>query len=155
FIRGRTLTEAVRAYHASRAEGRAGALDFRELLTAFVAVCNAVAFAHSRGVIHRDLKGGNVILGDFGEVLLLDWGLAKVLGRAGDDTDAATPSVAPSGDGGATQAGQLVGTPSYMAPEQAEGRLDLVDVRTDVFGLGAILYEVLTGRPPFTGADRS
>src|SRR5262249_8873678 len=151
FIRGRTLTEAARAYHEARAAGRAGPLELRELLTAFVGVCNAVAYAHARGVIHRDLKGRNVVLGDFGEVLVLDWGLAKVVGGDAPDAAAGPVSVPPSGDRGATQVGQIVGTPSYMSPEQAEGRVDRLDARTDVFGLGAILYEILTGRPPFAG----
>jgi len=92
FIRGRPLTAAVRAYHDERPAGRAEPLDRVALLSAFVATCNAVAYAHSRGVIHRDLKGQNVVLGDFGEVVVLDWGFAKVLDRA-DDSPAAAPVV--------------------------------------------------------------
>src|SRR4029078_6161692 len=78
FVKGRTLSEAIRDYHVRRRSGRAGPLDLLTLLKAFVVVCNAVAYAHARGVIHRDLKGQNVVLGDFGEVIVLDWGLAKL-----------------------------------------------------------------------------
>ena len=152
FIKGRTLAEAMRAYHDKRAAGRAEPLERVALLNAFVATCNAVAYAHSRGVIHRDLKGHNVVLGDFGEVVVLDWGFAKLLGRADDSADAAPVVLAPEAGSGHTVPGQVIGTPAYMAPEQAEGRTDLIDRRTDVYGLGAILYEVLTGRPPFQGS---
>jgi WD40 repeat protein/tRNA A-37 threonylcarbamoyl transferase component Bud32 len=152
FIKGRTLTNAIRAYHDKRAAGRAEPLERVALLNAFVATCNAVAYAHSRGVIHRDLKGQNVVLGDFGEVVVLDWGFAKVLGRADDSAEAAPVVLAAAGPGHTVQ-GQVIGTPAYMAPEQAEGRTDRIDRRTDVYGLGAILYELLTGRPPFTGAE--
>ena len=152
FVQGRTLTEAVREYHAKRAAGGAGALDLATLLNAFVNVCNTVAYAHSRGVIHRDLKGQNVVLGEFGEVMVLDWGFAKLLGRPDEDLDpAAGPDPGLPAD--RTIAGQVLGTPAYMAPEQAAGRAERIDERTDVYGLGAILYEILTGQPPFTGTD--
>src|SRR5262249_11137417 len=151
FVKGRTLTEAAQDYHRRRREGQDQPLDLVTLLNAFVAVCNTVAYAHSRGILHRDLKGQNVILGDFGEVVVLDWGLAKRI----DQPDAAVqPPVVldeEAGEGGElTQTVAIVGTPPYMAPEHAAGRLDLIDRRTDVYGLGAILYEVLTGQPPFT-----
>jgi PAS domain S-box-containing protein len=155
FVKGRTLTQAARLYHQQRADGRDEPLDLLALLNSFVAVCNTVAYAHSRGVIHRDLKGQNVIVGDFGEVIVLDWGLAKLVGR-GEAEMAAAP-VVPDPEGAdcaeLTAQGQALGTPAYMAPEQAVGRPDLIDCRTDVYGLGAILYEILSGRPPFTGSD--
>jgi serine/threonine protein kinase len=160
FVRGNTLHEAIQDYHRKRAEGQAGPLDRASLLSAFIAVCNAVGYAHSRGVIHRDLKGQNVVLGDFGEVMVLDWGLAKLVDRPAD------PSQGPSSRRpvtliedesahDATMQGQVLGTPSYMAPEQAEGRIEEIGRRTDVYGLGAILYEILAGCPPHSGASTS
>jgi PAS domain S-box-containing protein len=152
FVKGRTLSEAARAYHKKRQAGEAGTLDLPVLLNAFVTVCNTIAYAHARGVLHRDLKGQNVILGDFGEVVVLDWGLAKLVGRPDEVPE--TPPVLPEdagADSGYTVPGQALGTPAYMAPEQAAGRTDLLDRRTDVYGLGAILYEILSGTPPFAG----
>jgi serine/threonine protein kinase len=142
FIEGDTLSSAVKAYHVRRRLGQEGVLEFRSLLTAFVSVCQAVHYAHERGVQHRDLKGTNVIVGRHGEVFLVDWGLAKARGDGGvlvvnrsADTE--------------TRVGDRLGTPPYMAPEQAAGAPDRVNERSDVYGLGAILYEILTGRPPF------
>ena len=161
-----------------------------KLLGAFVGVCNAIAYAHSRGFIHRDLKGQNIVMGDFGEVIVLDWGLAKRIEPApGESAELATstasdatmsestaegertvtpgeeprlnsasrptspsasePRIDVALDQERTLQGQLLGTPAYMAPEQAEGRQHQTDTRTDVYGLGAILYEILTGQPPF------
>ena len=105
--------------------------------------CDAVAFAHSRGVIHRDIKTANVMLGDFGQVYLIDWGVA----RSSRTPDAATLG-AELGELQPDLPGTLIGTPCYMAPEQLVGLHDQVDHRTDVFGLGAMLYEILTGQPP-------
>lgn len=140
-------------YHAKRSDTDAARLEFLNLLNAFVTVCNTVAYAHSRGVIHRDLKGQNVVLGDFGEVVVLDWGLAKLVDRR--DEEAELPSVViDEGVGeGLTMQGQTVGTPAYMAPEQASGHLEEIDRHTDLYGLGAMMYEILTGHPPFTGVD--
>jgi tRNA A-37 threonylcarbamoyl transferase component Bud32 len=153
FIRGRTLSRAARAYHKKRARGEAGPLDLMALLNAFVGVCNAVAYAHSRGVVHRDLKGPNIVLGDFGEVVVLDWGMAKLVGRPDAEGDAAPVTVDEAAGPDGTVAGQVLGTPAYMAPEQARGRQDRINERTDVYGLGAVLYEILTGEAPFAGPD--
>ena len=154
FVRGRTLTEAARAYHSNRIAGEAATLELLSLVNALVTICNTVAYAHSRGVIHRDLKGQNVVLGDFGEVVVLDWGLAKLVDRLGDETDFASVVLDDEGGGiGLTIQGQTVGTPAYMAPEQASGRLDQIDRHTDIYGLGAMMYEILTGQPPFAGSD--
>jgi len=142
FVAGRTLAEAGQEYHARRARGVAGPLELTALLDATVAVCRAVAFAHARGVLHRDLKGQNVVLGDFGEVFLLDWGLAKPVGGPDDDPVLAA-------DGGESEPGGVAGTPAYMAPEVAAG--GRATKASDVYGLGAILYSVLTGHPPAEG----
>ena len=152
FIRGRTLSESIKAYHEKVASGMADPLGLRELLSAFVGVCNAVAYAHSRGVIHRDLKGQNVVVGDFGEVMVLDWGLAKIAGHGDEGVAAGGPGLLETEqDAGheETRQGQVLGTPAYMAPEQALGQIENIDTRTDIYGLGAILYEILTGRAPF------
>jgi serine/threonine protein kinase len=129
-VRGQRLDEQV---------DRATPLADR--LTIFQKVCDAVAFAHAHGVVHRDLKPPNVMLGPFGEVLVLDWGLAKELGCAASPASVAA-GVAVTG----TDHGTVLGTPGYMAPEQAQG--STVDERTDVYALGGILYFLLTGRPP-------
>ncbi len=150
FVKGRTFSEAIQAFHRCRAEGKFDPLEFRALLGAFLGVCNAIAYAHSRGVIHRDLKPQNVVLGDYGEVIVLDWGLAKLVERP-EETLTPAVALAPDGDRSETVQGQVLGTPAYMSPEQAEGRWDSVDRRTDVYGLGAILYEILAGQMPFDG----
>jgi serine/threonine protein kinase len=126
------------------------------LLTIFQKVCDAVAFAHSRGVIHRDLKPANVMVGDFGEVMVMDWGVAKVLDRAEVSAVSAVRdpvSTARTESAGAcdTRTGTVIGTPHYMAPEQASGDSDAVDERADIYSLGAILFHLLMLRPPVAG----
>jgi serine/threonine protein kinase len=155
FVRGRTLSEAVEDYHKRRRAGTAGPLDLAGLLNTFVGVCNAIAYAHSRGVIHRDLKGQNVVLGEFGEVMVLDWGLAKLVEQPADSTEPGArlgPVPPPEHGPEATQQGQVQGTPAYMAPEQALGKPDQIGRPADVYALGAILYGILCGEPPFKGA---
>jgi hypothetical protein len=150
FVRGRTFEKAIQDFHGK--ESKAGrVLEERELIGTFLGVCNAIAYAHSRGVLHRDLKPQNVVLGDFGEVILLDWGLAKVVGA--EDEDRSGVEIPDSHDPQMTAAGSVLGTPSYLAPELAMGAAGDVDERTDVYGLGGILFELLTNRPPHTGAN--
>jgi serine/threonine-protein kinase len=168
FIRGGTLADAIEAHHEARAEGRDDPLARTRLLEAFMAVCNTIGYAHARGVIHRDLKSQNVVLGDFGEAIVLDWGLAKMIDLASDAASepapaasATAPNIAPprpalpalsdtiAAGRQATLDGQIMGTPAFMPPEQASGDLKALGVRSDVYSLGAILYDILTGRPPF------
>ena len=151
FLKGRTLSEAARDYHEKRQIGTAATAEFRTMLRAVVAAGHAIAYAHSRGVLHRDVKGANVVLGDFGEVVVLDWGLAKVVGKP--ELEAPPVESDPLGRRDETVQGQVLGTPAFMPPEQAAGKLEEIDHRSDVYGLGAILYEVLTGKAPYTGAD--
>src|SRR5262249_50133436 len=158
FIRGESLKEAIERFHAADVPGRdvgERGLALRQLLGQFVAVCNAVAYAHSRGVIHRDLKPANVMLGKFGETLLVDWGLAKVIGRPEEEPAGDEQTLRPSsGDGSATVPGKVAGTPAYMSPEQAAGRPDLVRTASDIYSLGAPLYALLPGQAPFRGEDK-
>ncbi len=131
--------------------------DRRRFLAIYEQVSQTVAYAHARGVIHRDLKPSNVMVGAFGEVVVLDWGFAKVLAQGGvaderprDETVVRTRR---AGSGSESQAGSILGTPAYMPPEQALGQIEAVDTRSDVFSLGAILCEILTGKPPYAGAS--
>ncbi len=155
FIKGDSLKEAIARFHedeALKAEPGRRSLELRKLLRRFTDVCNAIDYAHSRGVIHRDIKPANIIVGKHGETLVVDWGLAKAIGRA--DPSVGEQTIAPSSSGSAeTLPGSALGTPAYMSPEQARGDLDRLGPRSDVYGLGATLYCLLTGKPPFDGDD--
>jgi len=151
---GRTLGEVIAEVHkASRHQWKESPSGWtlRRLVGVFRRVCEAVAHAHSRGVVHRDLKPDNLMVGAHGEVLVMDWGIAKVLGKAifDDEHPNAEPSASTSPR--LTRVGQITGTPRYMAPEQARGEHDRIDARTDVYALGSVLYELLSGRPPYAG----
>lgn len=155
FVHGRDLhaiLKSIRTGDATVTEE----FQLHRLLTIFDRVCDAMAFAHAHGVIHRDLKPANIRIGEFGEVLVMDWGLARLVGQSEQAPEAPHPtrrvsSVRQADNSGSfsTMAGSVMGSPQYMAPEQAAGAIDSLDARTDIFALGAILYEILTLRPPF------
>jgi tRNA A-37 threonylcarbamoyl transferase component Bud32 len=154
FVEGDSLKEAIESYHKDHPRPDPAAVEFRKLLGRFIDVCEAIAFAHSKGVLHRDLKPHNVMLGRFGETLLIDWGLAKATGLrepiGPSAADRETTLVPPSGSGHAPTLGVL-GSPPYMSPEQAAGDAGSFGPATDVYGLGAILFALLTGEPPVEG----
>jgi hypothetical protein len=141
-VRGESLTAAVRS-------GRLATLDHR--VDALRKVCSAVAHAHAHGVLHRDLKPDNVMVGEYGEVQVVDWGLSRPLG-ASPDPDAVHADRFDS-PAHRTRDGQIAGTPAWMAPEQARGEVDRLDARTDVYALGAMLFFLTVGRPPVTDVD--
>lgn len=145
-VRGRTLAQALLACN--------GLEDRLRLLPHFVNLCHAVAYAHSRGVVHRDIKPANVMLGEFGETVLLDWGLAKIRGTADIHSELLSRSAELRRDAleGLTVDGVAVGTPQYMSPEQVMGDSPHVDARSDVWALGVVLYQILTGTLPFGGS---
>jgi serine/threonine protein kinase len=147
-------------------QSAAGTASLLDLLRIFQKICEAVAFAHARGVIHRDLKPENIMVGPFGEVLVMDWGVAKLLSAVGEvenpisentetesfdrlDADLVATLPLPGYSPADTRGGTVIGTPAYMAPEQARGQTELLDQRSDIYALGAILYFLVTGRPPY------
>ena len=157
FIKGDSLKEAIAEYHSATDISESDkSLRLRKLLGRFVDVCQAISYAHSRGVLHRDLKPGNIMLGKYGETLVVDWGLAKVAGHADLGPDQPTEEQLEPTSGSnvsATVMGSAIGTPAYMPPEQAAGRLDELGPASDVYSLGATLYHLLTGTSPFPNRD--
>jgi eukaryotic-like serine/threonine-protein kinase len=155
FIKGDSLKQAINRFHRDdfvNHDPGVATLGFQKLLRRFLDVCNAISYAHSRGVLHRDLKPGNIMVGQYGETLVVDWGLAKVVG-AEDGSGEATlrpPSASGSNE---TLAGSAIGTPQFMSPEQAAGEIDRLGPASDVYSLGATMYYLLTGKAPFQGED--
>jgi tetratricopeptide (TPR) repeat protein/tRNA A-37 threonylcarbamoyl transferase component Bud32 len=161
FIRGDNLKAAIEQFHQAQDKGPSPGernLALLKLLRRFLDVCNAIDYAHSRGVLHRDLKPGNIMLGKFGETLVVDWGLAKSVGRpepvpASASLDDRTLVPQSGSDLRGTELGARLGTPAYMSPEQAAGRIDELGPASDVYSLGATLYCLLTGRAPYIDSD--
>lgn len=144
-VRGATFAEIIEQLGKNPGEATR-TYSRRKLLSAFASACQAVHFAHTRGVVHRDLKPANIMLGDFGEVYVLDWGIAKIVGVPDLPSPAERPSIATSDPGSHTGSGELVGTVGYMPPEQLRGESE-IDARADVYALGAILFELLCLEP--------
>ena len=144
-VRGQTLTEALIECRSLK--------DRLKLLNHFVDLCQAIAYAHSRGVVHRDIKPQNVMVGQFGETVVLDWGIAKIQGKDDVTGEKLEEEIQLFQEdfSAKTLDGAILGTPTYMSPEQAAGKIDLIDERSDVWSLGTVLYEILTGQAPFYG----
>jgi eukaryotic-like serine/threonine-protein kinase len=159
-VRGRTFADIL-----AEKSGPREAEDLEQLLRIVLRVCDALSFAHSRGVVHCDIKPENVMVGDHGQVYLMDWGVASLTARASaldsssaradvDDEAFSAPVQLSTAPSGSVRSGIIRGTPAYMAPEQMRGRDELLDERTDVFGLGGLLHEILTAGPPNSAARR-
>jgi tRNA A-37 threonylcarbamoyl transferase component Bud32 len=152
FIEGETLQEVVKRFHDKhgndRGDPRERLLELRKLLARLIAVCQTIDYAHNRGIIHRDLKPANILLGKYGETLVVDWGLAKVI--TGDKLPPLPfQEIAGSGEVAGTVMGTALGTPAYMSPEQAAGKMDELSPQTDIYSLGVTLYHLLTSRLPY------
>lgn len=166
FIRGNSLADAIDHFHKT-VDQKDRMLELRKLLRRFIDVCNAISYAHSRGVVHRDLKPANIMLGPYGETLVVDWGLAAIVGEPepakGESTEASGEgsssglrlTVRNLNNSPATMQGSTIGTPPYMSPEQARGENNKIGPLSDVYGLGATLYCLITGRSPIAAEDFS
>jgi hypothetical protein len=157
FIQGETLQEAIEKLHERDQSGRSMSernLLRRQILHRFLVVCNTIAYAHSRGILHRDLKPQNVLLSKYGETIVVDWGMAKTFRRSDEARVAGESTLTPaSGSDDQTRPGQLAGTPGFMSPEQAAGSLDGLGPATDIYSLGVILYIILCGQRPFSESN--
>jgi serine/threonine-protein kinase len=159
FIKGMSLAEASHDFHGKHSpttQADYRGMEFRKLLQRLIDVCFSIEYAHSRGVLHRDLKPGNIMLGKYGETLVVDWGLAKAIGRntgSSEFPDEETLRPSSGNDSSNTRLGQAVGTPAYMSPEAAAGNLLEVGVPSDVYCLGSTLYHLLTARPPYQRSE--
>lgn len=153
YIDGQTLDEAILRFHQQRDRLNTltiHSVDFRKLLTSFVSVCRTVAYAHNRGIVHRDIKPANVMLGKYGETIVVDWGLAVPVARDDRFRSSGEASLMPtSGSNTGTTSGAGIGTPSYMSPEQMSGLAPTP--ASDIYSLGATLYKILTGQPSVGG----
>ncbi len=153
-VKGETLDAAIERFHKPSVipPTTSRSLEFQKLLGVFVSICRTMEYAHAHNVIHRDLKPQNIVLGDYGETIVLDWGLAKVVRPVAESArQEAASAILADWDAGQTQEGSVQGTPAYMSPEQADGRTELAGPRTDIYALGVILYQLLAGVLPFEG----
>lgn len=158
FVEGTTLRKLVARYHSRNRQSSASqTTELTGLIEHFVAVANTIAYAHRLGIIHRDIKSENIVVGDFGQVCVLDWGLAKPIDQP--DIAISNPSATPQpgllspSDKCLTTMGERIGTPWFMAPEQVRGETETIDHRSDIYSLGALLYEIITGVPPFARSE--
>lgn len=159
-IRGKTLKQAIQDFHEKFSNKRRTEeynLELRKLLRALISVCDALDYAHSRGVVHRDVKPANIMLGRFGETLVVDWGIAKLKAERAKplQKEESLVSHATQDNSNETSQGSLVGTPNYMSPEQARGDIPLIGPATDVYSVGATLFTILTGEIPHAGTSRA
>ncbi len=159
FIKGRSLRQAIEEFYQDEKMNRQErALAMRSFLGNMLDVCDAIYYAHRRGIVHRDIKPSNIMLGEYGETLVVDWGLAKNLGFREQSTTSILPreeTLMPASGSSVTETmvGKAIGSPAFMSPEQARGEHDTVEFGSDIYGLGATLFMVLTGKPPVEGSS--
>ncbi len=154
-VQGKTFQEAIAYYHTLPDKSETKTAAFRDLIRRLASVCQTVSFAHERGIIHCDLKPANIMLGEFGETLVMDWGLARPFVKGGDTTlgDLAAEKMhnQPENWSGAAETHRIIGTPSHMSPEQASGKFAVISPQSDIYSLGVILYQILTEQLPHAG----